>query len=322
MKKIMAICFVVCLASFIFSASVLAAFDVWKVDIKTQEITRVSGLNSNDEFTWATSPDGNKVVLAQGNTLNIYDLAGKLVSTFTLSAATALEVVDWGTDGIAVLETEDTMNLLVLDDKQFRPKSQVEIDDVYSPVISRDRNFVAFTADDGQDYYLGIFDLKGNKGLSTDKKIAPSIYIWSPDSKLVAALSDDSETLIYDLSGKLVNMFSDYMPLSWSPDDKYLLICSYSTGDMVIVDRKDWSTVQKFPTILAAFGEWSNDLKNIAFADFNSDSYEDGISLWLIDMQGNKVRLTDYADEQIINFKWSSDGKYVLFVHDDIYEKE
>lgn len=322
MKKIIAICFAMCLVSLIFSASVLASFDVWKIDVKTKEITRITNQNSEAEFDWTLSPDGSKLVLTEENTLKIYDLTGKMLNSFTLNVASAIDVIDWGADGLAIYASQDTVNMLILDARDFRLKSQAKIGDIAFPLVSPDKRLVAHSADKDGDYYLSILDLKKNEGVDAEETISSGIYIWSPDSKFISVLTDDSDTLVYDVTGKLIQTYTGYMPLAWSPDNKQMLLCSYDTSDMVIVDRKDWSIIKSIPTTLAAFGEWSPDLQSIAYSDCNSDAFDDGMSLWVTELAGNKVRLTNYGEDLIINFKWTPDGKYLLFMHDDIYEQQ
>jgi WD40 repeat protein len=143
-------------------------------------------------------------------------------------------------------------------------------------IDKKDKNKLSLSPDGSllaiyQDKTIRIINPEnGNEILSRNRRLTSDVnefsLDWSPDSKNIAYFLNNDSISIYNLisfTEIILNLPSYSRVLSWSPNGKYLAVCS---SELLLYDTSNWKVIKKYTSgnllQVRSIG-WSPDSKNI-----------------------------------------------------------
>lgn len=200
------------------------------------------------------------------------------------------------------------------------------------PSFSPDGRQLAFAS--GQsvnnlDIYVTAIGKQGSRSLIRLSSHPASDHdpVWSPDGRQIAFLRGNQYeqvkmqlVVLPSTGGTEKVLASVWGGLDWSPDGRYFAVIDERTPDYpttLHLLTSDGSQRQQL--VEPVPGEWrfdstprfSPDGRSIAFIRWRGDLDGD---IWVIDIQTKQLKQVTFDRLQITDFKWSPDGREILYI--------
>ncbi|MEK6752396.1 MAG: S9 family peptidase [Chloroflexota bacterium] len=207
----------------------------------------------------------------------------------------------------------------------------------FSPQFSPDGSMLAFALDlDGSEsYHIVIHDFKTSATTDLTPQIAyahqPNIT-WSPDGKMLAALSDKHGQFALHLlpvdgtPGRMIkNVFHPCWDVAWSPDGQWIAIEAESTASdrsiyVMPINRprkgERVHTIQLKINGQVLNGQqpaWSPDSKFLAFSGENEEWHDIG----LFNVESKEITWVNESVGDDTQPAWSRSGELIGWVHSE-----
>jgi dipeptidyl aminopeptidase/acylaminoacyl peptidase len=198
----------------------------------------------------------------------------------------------------------------------------------FAPKFSPDGKYLVYglDLDGGEIFDVFLYDLAAGKSVNltpeTEYSFLPG-FSWSPDSRQIATLSDRDgifDTYVITLENGAINkVFQSGTPndkVAWSPDGKYLAVCTFSQGQEFAIWIAKLDGSPSFPLEIeqirlnAHSPSWSLDGRHLAFSALYGNYRRIGI----YEVGSAEIHWLDETQADCEWPEWSPDGKVLSFI--------